>query len=291
MTAARQEGAALVRLLRFISRGPLWAPVLAALLLIALSVGLRFYYAQEAGLYTRLAAQPLPQAVALNRYPAPQGAGPHEAVLRVGVMIHDQMPLAVAPDEAAGAERFFVPFTAPPGGAHEGEVLGGMVLSRQARDAFVQWAVTRAHPQLSTAGVEMTLAGLVERPRGADLVPGVLQSQGVRAVPKLLFLTPYVGRRAEVLAARAAWVRDDPLQRILMIAAVALLLFALNRYLHLRKERAHDPEPLSPAKVRDTAFERLAHLADPDPDADPNRATPSAFARRVPRGRPRARSF
>lgn len=276
------------RIFSSIFRGPLWVSLLVAMLLGAVSLGLRFEFARQAAFYTRLADQPLPPVVTLDRYRIPDGEAPHEAVLRLDVMIRHQLRLDAADGGPLGADLYFLPFTAPPGGADEGKVLGGMVLSRQARDAFVQWAVTRAHPQLANAGVEMTLAGLVERPKGAELARMALAARGVQAAPDLLFLTPYLGRRAEVLAARAAWVRDNPLQRILMIAAVAMLLFTANRYLHQRKARAQDPEPLSPAKVRDTAFERLAQLAGPEPGADPAadraRASPPVFA---PRPAPR----
>ncbi|GHE04783.1 hypothetical protein GCM10008024_33130 [Allgaiera indica] len=285
------------RLLSSISRGPLWVPVLTALLLLAVSLGMRFEFARQAASYTRLAERPLPPVVTLDRYRIPGGEAPHEAVLRVDVMIRHQLRLDATHGDTEATDLYFLPFTAPPGGADEGKVLGGMVLSRQARDAFVQWAVTRAHPQLANAGVEMTLAGLVERPKGAELTRMALKAQGVRAAPELLFLTPYLGRRADVLAARAAWVRDNPLQRVLMIAAVAMLLFTANRYVLLRRARAQDPEPLSPAKVRDTAFERLAQLSGPDPAADPERASSPVFAPRPAprparrRPRPRARSL
>lgn len=281
----------LSRILSFISRGPLWVLVLAALLLLAVSLGLRFEYARDAALYTRLAQQPLPSAVPLDHYRVPDGEAPHEAVLRVDVMIRHQLLLGAMPGDTSDEGLYFLPFTAPPGGADEGKVLGGMVVSRKARDAFVQWAVTRAHPQLANAGVELTLAGLIERPKGADLAQAALQAQGMNAAPVLLFLTPYLGHRDEVLADRAAWVRGNPLQRILLIAAAAMLLFAVNRYVHLRKERGQDPEPLSPAKVRDTAFERLSQHAGPESAAVPLRAPPTVFARRPVRRRPRARSL
>lgn len=261
----------MTRLVHIILRGSFRWPLLGALVLILISVGLRFEFAQEALPYVRMARQPLPAAIAISSYRVPDTSAPREAVLDVQVMTGDQVELAAAPDGSVDGGTYFLPFTAPPGGADEGKIYGGMILTKQARDAFVQWSVTKAHPRLANYGIELTVAGLVERPGEAAESLRRMRAFGLQVADRPVFLTPYSGRRIAVLEARARWVSDNPLQRMFLIAGALLMLIALNRFAHERKLKRSEPEPLSLSKARNTAFERLNQLrvwAGSDPEAE-----------------------
>lgn len=263
----------MLKFIRLLVRGPFWVPLAAALAVLVIGLVLRQGFGLEAAPYARMAQSPTPPVVALDAYRLPAGTAPREARLRVQVMTGAQLQLRTMPRGGDAATVYFLPFTAPPGGAGEGRILGGMLLDRQARDAFVQWAVTQAHPRLASDGVELTVAGLTA-PAGDSALAGialrVLRARGLSVVGDPVLVEPYLGQRAAVLAMEAARVRSNPLPRAAYLIAVALLLFSINRYAQHRAESRPEPEPLSLAAIRDTAFERLMHaLALSEPAADP----------------------
>ncbi len=241
-----------------ILRGPSWAALIAAVVTALIGAGLSYGLRLEADPYLDMARRPLPPAVAIDRFHAPNGHRPTEAALQVTVMTDAQVTLPGA--AGGGPNSYFVPFTAPPGGAGEGEVLGGMILSRQARDAFVQWAVTGNGPELAVQGVAMTVGGLVRHPAAASAALAEMRARGLAVARDPVFLTPYAGRRDQVLAAEAAQVRSNPLPRVFFLLAVCLLLLAVNRLAQEVNARRDDPEPLSLAKTRNTAFERVSQI-------------------------------
>lgn len=245
-------------------------------------------FGMEAAPYARMARSAPPPAIGLDRYRLPGGTAPDEAQLRVQVMTGEQLQLRTIAHGRSAATFYFVPFTAPPGGAGEGRVLGGMILDKPARDAFVQWAVTKTHPQLANEGVALTVAGLTapaERVPMAQTALSALRSRGIAVSAHPVFVLPYLGQRQAVLAMEAARVRANPLPRVAYFIAVALLIFAINRYAQHRHENRPEPEPLSQAAVRNTAFERLMQLlapSAPEPESTPNNLRRISVVKAVP---------
>ena len=261
VTAATSEEGALTKLVRFILGRPYWAFWGPALALATVALILHAAFAAEASRYTRLAHQPLPPAMSIDAYRLPKDGPPHEAQLKLELMLSDQTRFAVTQGGAPSAALYFLPFTAPPGAPGAGKVLGGFMLSQQDRDTFVRWAVDRAGQRLTRYGIALTVAGLVERPPGAEMALAAMREAGLPVSNTPIFMVPYAGQRAQVLAARAQWVRSNPLQRILLIAAAVAFLLGLSRYAALRKQRRNEPEPLSVSKLRDTRFEHLGYPA------------------------------